>query len=39
MTLRQYQLIEQGIISRLKAEWIRSGSKLSFEEWLQLDKI
>jgi len=33
-TLRRYQLIEQGILSRLKAEWIRSGSILSFEEYI-----
>jgi hypothetical protein len=34
MKLRTYQLIEQGIIARLKAEWIQSGSDLSFEEWI-----
>jgi len=38
MTLRTYQLIEQGIIARLKAEWIQSGSELSFSEWLWIDK-
>jgi len=38
MRLRTYQMIEQGIIARLKAEWIRSGSDLSFEEWLWIDK-
>lgn len=34
MKLRQYQLIEQGILARLKAEWIRSGTDLSFNEWI-----
>jgi hypothetical protein len=38
MKLRTYQLIEQGIIARLKAEWAKSGTDLSFEEWLQIDK-
>jgi hypothetical protein len=36
MKLRTYQLIEQGILARLKAEWIRSGTDLSFSEWLYL---
>jgi hypothetical protein len=36
MKLRTYQLTEQGIIARLKAEWIHSGSDLSFEEWIWL---
>lgn len=36
MKLRTYQLTEQGIIARLKAEWIKSGSDLSFEEWILL---
>ena len=34
MKLRTYQLIEQGILARLKAEWIRSGTDLSFSEFL-----
>lgn len=34
MKLRTYQLTEQGILARLKAEWIRSGTDLSFEEWI-----
>jgi hypothetical protein len=37
MKLRTYQLIEQGIIARLKAEWIRSGTDLSFEEYCMVD--
>lgn len=36
MTLRTYQIKERGIIARLKAEWVRSRSDLSFEEWLLL---
>jgi hypothetical protein len=38
MKLRQYQLIEHGILARLKAEWIRSGTDLSFSEWYLMDK-
>ena len=38
MKLRTYQLTEQGIIARLKAEWIRSGTDLSFEEYLWVEK-
>jgi len=34
MKLRTYQLTEQGILARLKAEWIRSGTDLSFNEWI-----
>lgn len=37
--IRKNQLIEQGILSRLKAEWIRSGSVLSFNEWLVIGNI
>jgi hypothetical protein len=37
MTLRTYQLIEQGIIARLKIEWAKSGTDLSFDEWLWID--
>jgi predicted transcriptional regulator len=32
------ELIEQGIIARLKIEWAKSGTDLSFDEWLQIDK-
>lgn len=35
-SLRQYQQIEKGIISRLRLEHLKSGSELSFEEYLIL---
>lgn len=34
-SLRHYQLIEQGILSRLRLEWLASGSELSFDEFIK----
>lgn len=34
VSIRRNQLIEQGIMSRLKIEHVKSGSELSFNEWI-----
>lgn len=34
VSIRRNQIIEQGIMSLLKIDHVRSGSELSFNEWI-----